>query len=133
MRQAVQFSLVLAGVCAVLGAAAIAGILWLRSQPDWRLSASNTATGVTVKITDTTSVDPIYTIHIAGTHVKQPISNVLRTELKSDDVTTSFYDVTVPPGRWTVNVHGTKLDIMPEFIVVNEKITAGRGAVLEVE
>jgi hypothetical protein len=80
---------------------------WLHSRPRWQLTTANTATGVMVTVTNTDSPVPIYTVHIRGGSIRQPISNRLRTQVRAPDVMTLFYDETVPPGRWTLEVNRT--------------------------
>ena len=58
--------------------------------------------------------------------------NLMRTEINSPDVQTVFHDQTVPPGRWTLNLNGTKLDIMEARIILNHKIEGGPSDILEV-
>jgi hypothetical protein len=106
---------------------------WLHSRPQWQLTTANTATGVMVTLTNTDSPAPIYTVHIKGDSIRVPISHLLRTQVRSPDVTTLFYDETVPPGRWTLKVNRTKVDIMPARIIVDDEAEGDPGSHLEIE
>ena len=107
--------------------------VYIRSRPNWQLSAKNTPIGVKVTVTLTDSPTPVYTILIAHGSVRHPFTNRKRTEINSPDVQTVFHDQTVPPGRWTLNLNGTKLDIMEARIIVNDEIEGGPSDIVEVQ
>ena len=106
--------------------------LYLSSRPRWQLTVSNSANGLTVTIGTTASPTPVYTVLINGSSIQTPITTADRENLDSSEVTTLHYDATAPPGRWTVDVKGTKLDILEHKIIINDQIQGVPAQVLEV-
>ncbi len=106
--------------------------VWIDSRPHWLLTTANTPMGFAVTITDTSSSSPFYVVRVKGGAIKTPTTRSLPSEVASPDVTTVFYDATIPPGRWTFRVNGTKVDVMPARIIVNDRIEGAPGSDIQV-
>ena len=90
----------------------VAMIAWMQSRGDWHLSASNMPDGVDVRVYWGNSDTPTYSTKLAGRSIPREINRVTREQLPDDVATTTFYDVTMRPGRWTIVIDGIELDIM---------------------
>ncbi len=81
-------------------------------NPSWQLSVRNSADGVVVEIYKSDEAIPTYSTVLANRKVAREVQRCLREDLPADVGQTTFYDITIRPGRWTVMVDGAKLDIM---------------------
>ena len=48
-------------------------------------------------------------------------SRVMRTELPAELGETTFYDETTKPGRWTLLINDTEIDIMERAMIIDGK------------
>jgi len=108
----------------------VVGVLtfYLFSRPSWELSASNSSEGVVVDIYLTDQPVPTYTTLLRDRRITSEVSRVNRVDLPVDIGSTIFHDETLRPGRWTVEIAGEKLDIMPRALVLKDgtEIMPGR-------
>ncbi len=109
----------------VLGAATIgitllgALILVMRAGGAWSLSATNTDAGVEVNVFQGSKSAPTFTTVLPGHSIPQSLDRVTRDELPPGVGQTTFVDVTMAPGRWTVDLNGVELDIMPARMTID--------------
>ena len=109
-------------------------LLWVRSRPHWHLSLTNTANGVTATVTTSDSDQAVYAVHVRGALIQDPLIRATRKEIGTHSaVKTTFYDDTIPPGRWTVDADWVKLDIMEARLIVNDELECAPGDSIEVE
>ncbi len=87
-------------------------IAWMQSRGDWQLSATNSPSGVVIDVFWGDAMSPRYSTTLAGKTIPRNIDRVIREDLPPDIGVTTFYDVTLRPGRWTVVMDGVELDIM---------------------
>src|SRR5687768_4548666 len=83
---------------------------WLDSRPNWVLTAKNTPAGLVVEVHQSDSPTPTYVAVLKGQRVPREFSRIGRKELNPALGTTTFFDETLKPGRWTVRLDGTKID-----------------------
>ena len=83
---------------------------WMQSRGDWHLSASNTPGGVDVDVYLGDSNTPTYSTTLAGRSIPRAIDRVTREQLPDEVGTTTFYDVTLRPGRWKIGSDGVELE-----------------------
>jgi hypothetical protein len=93
---------------------------WLRSRPSWVLSAENSPAGLIVEVHQSDAQVPTYVAVLKGKTMAREFSRLKREELSPADATTLFYDETVKPGRWTLNLDRTKVDIMPSRLIIDD-------------
>ena len=121
-------------ICSLLLVIAVG--IWFRLGPKWQLSLSRENDKTIFTITTTKSPKPIYEVRTKGTLNLIPFTKLTRNEIemdKSRNVKTLFYDDTLQPGRWTVQIENIKLDIMPAYIVVNEQFECNPGEYIELD
>lgn len=113
-----KFALILVAI--VMIAAPIVGMVaWMRTRPSWQVSARNSPQGVVVEVFKSDAAKPTYTTVLAGKSINTEIERANRSELPPELGRTTFYDETLRPGRWTVVVNDTELDIMERALIVN--------------
>lgn len=95
---------------------------WQRSLPNWQLSAHNSPEGVVVEVFQSSQTEPNYRTILAGKTISTEVERISRTELPPELGETTFYDETLGPGRWTLVLAGTELDIMERAMMVDETI-----------
>jgi hypothetical protein len=107
-------------------------LIWIRSGPEWLLTAGNTENGLVVAIHQSGAPTPIYSVVLPHQTIPREFSRVARRDLDPALGATTFYDDTMKPGRWTVFVGTTKFDIMEVRLVVNDQteLTPGQTVVL---
>ena len=74
------------------------------------MSASNTPDGVDVDVYWGNADTPKYSTTLARHSIPHDIDRVTREQMPHDVGTTTFYDVTMRPGRSTVVIDGVELD-----------------------
>ena len=97
----------------------IVTVAWRWSQPAWQISARNSPQGVVIEVYKSNAADPTYTTVLAGQTIITEVTRVNRRELPAELGCTTFHDETIGPGRWTVVVNNTEIDIMERALVVN--------------
>lgn len=95
--------------------------VWLASRPAWQLTAHNTPQGVLVEVHRENETQPTFTTVLEGQTVPREVERVRREELPAEVGTTTFYDVTLKPGRWILLLGETKLDIMERVLIVDDE------------
>lgn len=108
-------------VLAVFVVPLVAGILWLGSRPSWLFSASNSPEGVVVQVYRGEATEPTYTALLNAKTIPSDIDRVRLSNLPADIGTTTFADETVRPGRWTLRLADTELDIMERAMIIDGK------------
>jgi len=86
---------------------------------DWHLSARNTAEGLEIRVHQSDRTEATYTTVLAGHATDGMLDRVRREDLPPAIATTTFYDVTLKPGRWALVIDGVELDIMESRMVVD--------------
>jgi hypothetical protein len=94
-------------------------VAWRWSQPTWQISARNSLQGVIIEVYKSNAAEPTYTTVLAGQTIITEVTRVNRRELPAELGCTTFHDETIEPGRWTVVVNTTEIDIMERALVVN--------------
>ncbi len=94
-------------------------VAWRRSQPTWQMSARNSPQGVLIEVYKSNAAEPTYTTVLAGQTIITEVTRVNRRELPAELGCTTFHDETMGPGRWTVVVNNTEIDIMERALIVN--------------
>jgi hypothetical protein len=103
--------LVAAFLLLVLPVVALIG--WMHLRADWLLSATSKPDGVQIDIYWGDTDTPHYSTFLSNCSISRDIERVPRELLPPDVATTTFYDVTARPGRWTLVMDDTEIDIMP--------------------
>jgi hypothetical protein len=96
---------------------------WLDSRPPWVLTAKNSPTGLVVEVHQSDAAEPTYVVVLPGKSVPRDFSRVARADADPNVVTTTFFDDTLKPGRWTLTLDGTKLDIMEARMWIDDQQT----------
>jgi hypothetical protein len=112
----------------------IVAIVWFRSGPQWQLSIDNTNDATVFTITTTDSTSHVYEVRVNEMSSDNQIHNLTRSACENGKIArikTLFYDETLKPGRWTVQIDDLKLDIMEARLTVNDKIDCLPGGNLE--
>jgi hypothetical protein len=94
-------------------------IAWMLSRPSWQMSAHNSAQGVVVAVYKSNAAQPTYTTVLTGKSIGTECDRVSRMELPATVGHTTFFDETIRPGRWTVVLDQTQLDIMERALMVD--------------
>ncbi|MGA0199517.1 MAG: hypothetical protein ACO3NK_10440 [Prochlorotrichaceae cyanobacterium] len=89
------------------------------SRPLWQLSARNSPQGVILDVYKSNATQPTYTTVLKGQTINTEVERVSRTELPEKLGKTTFYDETLRPGRWTVVLNKTEIDIMERALIVD--------------
>ena len=115
MRKLVHITIAL-----VLVAAPVIGVVaWMSARPSWQVSARNSPQGVVVDVYKSNAARPTYTTVLAGQRISTEVERATQMNLPPELGTTIFYDDTLRPGRWTVVVNKTELDIMERAMTVD--------------
>lgn len=94
-------------------------IAWMSSRPSWQISARNSPQGVIVEVYKSDATRPMYRTVLTGQTIDVDVERVSRMELPPELGQTTFHDETLRPGRWTVVVNETEIDIMERAIVLD--------------
>lgn len=94
-------------------------IAWMSSRPSWQISARNSPQGVIVEVYKSDATRPMYRTVLTGQTIDADVERVSRMELPPELGQTTFHDETLRPGRWTVVVNETEIDIMERAIVLD--------------
>ena len=94
-------------------------VAWMRSRPSWQMSARNSPHGVIVEVYKSDAAKPTYTTVLVGQTINTEIARANWLELPAELGRTTFHDFTLRPGRWTVVVNETEIDIMERALIVN--------------
>ncbi|OHB70432.1 MAG: hypothetical protein A2V70_12715 [Planctomycetes bacterium RBG_13_63_9] len=97
----------------------IGTVQWMSSGPAWLLSARNSADGVIIEIYKEHDSEPTYSTLLEGRSIARDIQRVVRQDLPADVGATTFFDETIPPGRWTLVLGGAELDIMERALILD--------------
>ncbi|QDU91230.1 hypothetical protein Pla175_46500 [Pirellulimonas nuda] len=112
-RKPILVVLVIVAVCVA------ALIAWRASSPVWQMSARNSPNGVVVEVYKSGAAQPTYATVLTGKTIGADVDRATRQNLPAALATTVFYDDTMRPGRWTVAISGTTLDIMEHALIIN--------------
>lgn len=113
-----KLTLIIAAIL-IIAAPIIVMVAWIRSRPSWQMSARNSPQGVIVEVYKSDATKPTYTTVLAGTSINTEIERANWLELPAELGRTTFHDETLRPGRWTVVVKDTELDILERALIVN--------------
>lgn len=94
-------------------------VAWMRSRLTWQMSARNSPQGVIIEVYKSNAAEPTYQTVLAGQTINTEVTRVNRRELPAELGYTTFHDETLRPGRWTVVVNNTEIDIMERALIVN--------------
>lgn len=97
----------------------VALLVWLFDRPRWQLSATNTAAGIQIEVYKEGEVSPTYSTLLPNHQVKQALHRVTIDELPAGIGKTTHSDETLKPGRWTLQLDGIELDIMPARLIID--------------
>ncbi len=92
---------------------------WLASRPAWQLSARNSPDGVILEVYKANQNKPTYSTLLEGRTIDRDIDRVARQDLPPEVGTTTFHDETLRPGRWTLVLDGTEVDIMERALILD--------------
>jgi hypothetical protein len=107
-------------VSALIVVPVFAMITWLSSRPAWCLSARNSADGVVVEVYKEDLDESTYSTLLKGRTIPRDIERLARQQLPPEVGTTTFFDETIRPGRWTLVLGGAKLDIMERALILDD-------------
>ena len=113
------------GLVACFAISIIAAIVWFRSGSQWQLSIDNTNGATVFTITTTDSTSHVYEVRVNEMSGANQIHNLTRSACETGKIAgikTLFYDETLKPGRWTVQIDDIKLDIMEARLTVDDEI-----------
>lgn len=117
----------------VMIALTVAGMrAWLDSRPNWVLTAKNTSAGLVLEVHESAAPTPTYVVVLQGQRVPREFSRVGRQELDPAAANTVFFDETLKPGRWTLRLDRTKIDIMEARLVINDRTELKPGQTMEI-
>lgn len=94
-----------------------ATIAWMSSRPSWEISAHNSPQGLVIEVYESNDSQPTYTTVLTGKTINTDIERASRMELPAEQ--TKFHDETLRPGRWTVVINETEIDIMERALIVD--------------
>ena len=94
-------------------------IAWMSSRPSWQMSARNSPQGVIIEVYKSDANQPTYRTVLTGQTIDTEIDRATRSELPSELGHTTFHDETLRPGRWTVVINETEIDIMERALIVD--------------
>ncbi len=109
-----------------IGGTSVIGVITsvrLASGPAWELSVRPTDQGVAVSVFREGESQPDYETLLAGAAVPIEVSRISRERLPAEVGRTIFHDTTVRPGRWTIEIDGRRLDILPRGLIIDERET----------
>lgn len=106
-------------VLAIIAIPIAAMFAWMSSRPSWQISARNSLQGVIVEVYKSNNLRPTYTTVLKGQWISTEIERATRMDLPPELGKTTFHDETLRPGRWTLVLDGTELDIMERALVVD--------------
>ena len=93
-------------------------IAWMSSRPSWQISASTSPQGVVIEVYKSNATRPTYTTVLTGHTINTEVERASRLQLPEELGTTTFYDETIRPGRWTVVLNKIEIDIMERALIV---------------
>lgn len=94
-------------------------ITWMSSGPSWQISARNSPQGVVLEVYKSNATQPTYTTLLTGQTINIEVERVARLELPEQFGETTFHDESFRPGRWTVVLNKTEIDIMERALIVD--------------
>jgi hypothetical protein len=97
----------------------VAMIAWMSSRPTWQISAYNSPQGVVIEIYKSNAARPTYSTVLPGKTINTDIERASRMNLPEDLGQTTFHDETLRPGRWTLVIQETEIDIMERALIVD--------------
>jgi hypothetical protein len=99
----------------------VAMFAWMSSRPSWQISARNSPQGVVIDVYKSNASQPTFTTVLTGQTINTEVERMARLELPNAIGETIFHDETLRPGRWTVVLNKTELDIMESALIVDRK------------
>lgn len=97
----------------------VATMVWLSSRPTWQISAYNSPQGIVIEVYKSNAAQPTYTTVLPGRTINTDIERASRMNLPEELGQTTFHDETLRPGRWTVVIQETEIDIMERALIVD--------------
>ena len=97
----------------------VASIVWMSSRPTWQISAYNSPQGIIIEVYKSNAAQPTYTTVLPGKTIKTDIERASRMDLPEELGQTTFHDETLRPGRWTIVIEETEIDIMERALIVD--------------
>lgn len=99
-------------VDASLIVAALSFLIICLQRPSWELSAQNSPDGFKIEVYLSDRKQAVYTSLIPGKSIPSEFHRLQRDALPQEIASTTFFDDTLRPGRWTIQIAGHTLDIM---------------------
>lgn len=103
----------------IIAAPVVGMMVWLSSRPSWEISARNSPQGIILDVYKSNATQPTYTTVLKGQRIHAEVERVGRLDLPVELAKTTFVDETLRPGRWTLVLNGTEIDIMERALIVN--------------
>lgn len=97
----------------------VATIAWMSSRPTWQISAHHSPQGLIIEVYKSNAAQPTYSTVLPGKTINTDIERASRMDLPEDLGRTTFHDETLRPGRWTVVIQETEIDIMERALIVD--------------
>ena len=93
---------------------------WLANRPHWQISLHQSPDGAVLDVYKSNESSPTYHVQLKDQKNARKIDRVSRSELPPDVGKTVSYDETIKPGTWTVDLHGTEIQILERALILNK-------------
>ena len=93
---------------------------WLATSPHWQISFHQSPDGGLLEVYKSNESSPTYHVLLKDQKIARNIDRVSRSELPPDVGKTVSYDETIKPGAWTVDLHGTEIQILERALILNK-------------
>ena len=91
---------------------------WLAARPHWQISLHQSPDGAVLDVYKSNESSPTYHVQLKDQKIARNIDRVSRSELPPDGGKSVSHDETVKPGAWTVDLHGTEIQIMERALIL---------------
>ena len=98
-------------------------VAWMSARPSWQISARNSPQGVVLDVYKSNAARPTYSTVLAGQRITTEVERVERMKLPNELGKTTFHDETLRPGRWTVRLNETEVDITERALIIDRSTT----------
>ena len=112
--------IIISSIIILLTAILAALLLWFNSRPHWEVSAINTDAGITIQVYKSNEELATHVAMLEGKVISSDVMRSSRLEFPKDIGNTTFFDETLKPGRWTIIIEGSTIDIMEDSIIIDE-------------